>query len=342
MGLLSARHFAVLVGGGVDAGGNVGMRFGKIFQMCPNCNILSAMSDVTNAIQLHVGKLRVIGKSRANFTQTSHLDSIREYMMRLPLRGEPISVPFTGRRLLERALVVVRFTPVLKIAEESGNGISEFQESIRQHYPLAELEREAVMRIEVKPDGSIGAKQEEQPVWRLSDIEKAWRLSLTPRSIALETSGETYKNWPDFAKRISSLVDAVGVHFAPSHRQYIGVRYINAAPVDNGADPRRDCAKELVSITGDPGLELADLLWRFSADEGHLQLRSGVMPPNSSYDPNVFVPRQNSTWYLDIDVSNTDSNEFDASQINASILSQVRRLHAIYLWAMQDKGKAAK
>lgn len=262
--------------------------------------------------------------------------------MRLPLRGEPVSIPFTGRRLLERALVVVRFTPVLKIAEESGNGIAEFQESIRQQYPLAELEREAVMRIEMQPDGAIGASQEAQPVWRLSDIDEAWRVSLTPRSIALETTGETYKDWPDFAKRISALVDAVGKHFAPSHRQYAGVRYINAAPVDNGADPRHQCAKELVSITGDPDLELADLLWRFSVDEGHMLLRSGVMPSGGSYDPSVFTPRENPTWYLDIDVTNADSDEFDAVKINSSILAQVKRLHAVYLWAMQEKGDIAK
>ncbi|MVZ96328.1 TIGR04255 family protein [Sphingorhabdus sp. IMCC26285] len=258
-------------------------------------------------------------------------------MMKLPLRGEPISVPFTGRRLLERAMVVVRFTPVLKIAEESGNGIAEFQESIRSEYPLAELEREAVMRIEMKPDGSVGAQQEAQPVWRLSDIKQAWRVSLTPRSIALETTGDTYKDWPDFAQRISSLVDAVGTHFAPSHRQYVGVRYINAAVVNDGADPRLECAKELVSITGNPDLELADLLWRFSVDEGHMLLRSGVMPSGASYDPSVFMPRDNPTWYLDIDITNSDSDEFDAVKINASILAQVKRLHAIYLWAMQVK-----
>lgn len=257
--------------------------------------------------------------------------------MKLPLRGEPVSVPFTGRRLLERALVVVRFTPVLKIGEESGTGIASFQESIRQLYPLVELEKEALMRFELRPDGSIGSAQEEQPVWRISDIDKAWRVSLTPRSIALETDGTNYKDWPDFAKRISALVEATATHFEPTHRQYIGVRYINAAPVDGSDDPRLDCAQELVSITGNEDLEMADLLWRFAVDEGHLILRSGVMPQGGSYDPNVFMPRENPNWYLDIDVGNTDTSQFDADQINSSILAQVRRLHSVYIWAMQQK-----
>ena len=257
--------------------------------------------------------------------------------MTIPLRGEHIPKPFTGRRLLERALVVVRFTPVLKIAEESGMGIAAFQEAVRSLYPLAELEREAVLRLEVKPDGSFGSAPETQPVWRLFDIERAWRVSLTPRSIALETSGETYSDWPDFSKRIGFLVAAVAEHFSPSHRQYIGVRYINAAPVGGVDDPRAVCAPELVSITGSGDLELADLLWRFAVDEGHMVLRSGVMPSGSSYDPSSFEPREDPSWYLDIDVANAETYEFNADKINSSILAQVRRLHAVYLWAMQEK-----
>jgi uncharacterized protein (TIGR04255 family) len=256
-------------------------------------------------------------------------------MKNLPLRGEPVSETFTGRRLLERALVVVRFTPVLTISEESGSGIANFHEAIRQQYPLAELEHEAAMRVELRPDGTVDSTLEKHPVWRLSDIDKAWRVSLTSRSIALETGGGTYTDWPDFAQRMSALVSAVAEHFAPSHVQNVGVRYINAASVDNGTDPRLECAPELVSITGNSDLELADLLWRFAVDEGHMLLRSGVIPPLNSYDPNVFPPREHSNWYLDIDVSNADTREFDADQINTSILAQVRRVHAVYLWAMQ-------
>lgn len=256
-------------------------------------------------------------------------------MMILPLRGEHVSVPFTGRRLLERALVVVRFTPVLKISEESGSGIADFHDAIRQQYPLVELEHEVAMRVELRPDGSVNSTQENQPVWRLSDIDKAWRVSLTSRSIALETGGDTYNDWADFSKRIGLLVSKVSEYFAPSHLQYIGVRYINTARVDNGADPRLECAPELVSITGNPDLELADLIWRFSVEEGHMLLRSGVIPPLNSYDPNVFLPREHSNWYLDIDVSNSNTRTFDATQINSSVLAQVQRVHAVYSWAMQ-------
>lgn len=262
--------------------------------------------------------------------------------MTLPLRGEPVSVPFAGRRLLERALVVVRFAPVFRISDESGSGIADFQEAIRGEYPLAELQYEALMRVEVQEDGSINSGQERQPVWRLHDIDKRWQVSLTTKSIALEVDGATYKDWADFAQRISLLVAAVGRHFAPSHRQYIGARYINAAPTSGVHDPRNDCANELVSITGNADLEVADLMWRFKVDEGHMLLRSGVMPPMATYDPSVFVPREVSTWFLDIDVANTETSEFDIARINDGIVAQVKRLHAVYSWAMDRKAPAAQ
>lgn len=256
-------------------------------------------------------------------------------MMKLPLRGDPSCKPFTGLRLLERALVVIRFTPVLRIGQESGIGIADFQEAVRSPYPLAELEKEAMIRVDVQADGTIGSTQETQPVWRLSSIDSAWRVSLTPRSIALEVSGAHYKDWPDFSHRIGTLVEQIAKHFAPTHRQYIGVRYINSAPIGNGQDPRLLCAEELVSITGNSDLQAADLLWQFSVDEGQMLLRSGVMPAGGSYDPNVFLPKEIPHWYLDIDVGNAITDAFNAAEINTMILNQVKRVHAVYLWAMR-------
>jgi uncharacterized protein (TIGR04255 family) len=259
--------------------------------------------------------------------------------MTIPLRGEPDNIVFQGRRLLERALVVVRFTPVLKISEESGRGIADFQEEVRASYPLVDLEHEAIMRVEIRDEGTLETSQERHPVWRLMDIDKLWRVSLSPRSVALEVNGTGYTNWSDFAKRMSALVTAVGTHFEPSHCQYAGVRYVNAAPIKDDDDPRHECVSELVSITGNGDLELADLLWRFAADEGHVMLRSGVMSAGLTYDPQVFEPRDSRSWYLDIDVASSETFEFDVARIHDNIYAQVRRLHAIYIWSVRGEGQ---
>lgn len=294
-----------------------------------------SVGKVRRQISLQISIFAPTATINQNFTQTSHDSVGRVLHMKIPLRGEPTDTPFAGRCLLERALVVARFTPVLRIGEESGSGIAGFQEAVRADYPLAELEREAMIRLDLKADGSFGSTQESQPVWRLLSIDRAWRVSLTSRSIALEVNGESYKNWADFSSRMGNLIQEVANHFGPSHRQEIGVRYVNAATVGGDSDPRLGCAEELVSITGNPDLQVADLLWQFSVDEGILLLRSGVMPAGSSYDPNVFAAKSHPNWYLDIDVVSNEMIPFEPKIINSAILAQVRRVHSIYSWAMQ-------
>src|ERR1043166_866799 len=165
--------------------------------------------------------------------------------MDIPLRGTPEARPIRGRRLLHRARVVAHFSPVMRIADESGAGIADFQEAVRDVYPNIELEYEQVIQFEVGPEG-ITPKHQRLPVWRLTDVENAWRVSLTRQSIALEVPGPSYTNWQNFADRIHDLVEKVGVHFTPAQVHRIGVRYINAAATANGSDPREECAPALV------------------------------------------------------------------------------------------------
>jgi uncharacterized protein (TIGR04255 family) len=254
----------------------------------------------------------------------------------LPLHGAISDEPYLGPRLLKRALVVVQFSPVLKIAEKSGAGIGEFQDAVRRAYPQVELEVEKLMQLEVRPDG-IHPSEQEQPVWRMSDIDKAWLLSLTSQTIALETSGSTYSNWADFSDRIQFLIRRVGDFFAPAQKVRSGVRFLNLAAVDGGDDPRAICEQSLVSISGNPDLIQSDLLWRFGVDEGTLILRSGVVEANNTHDPGIMPPSSERSWYLDIDVFNNDAAAFDADAICQALLGQVRRVHAIYRWAIPDE-----
>lgn len=263
--------------------------------------------------------------------------------MTLPLRGATDGAPYTGRKLLKRGLVLVQFSPVLRIAADTtGAGIAPFQEEVRQEYPNLEMELEQLLQVELKPDVGFQPVFKQLPVWRLSDLSRIWRVSLTQESVSLEVAGEGYTDSEDFAQRMQRIVSAVQRHFDPAESRRIGVRFLNAAPTDGSEDPRHQCAKELVSITGEKGLLVSDLLWRFEADEGELILRSGVSAPNTTHDPAVLPAESVRRWYLDIDVVNHASTPFkDVLVINESILAQVRRVHAIYKWAMPNSVKAS-
>lgn len=258
--------------------------------------------------------------------------------MEIPLRGTIKPRPVPGPRLLERALTVVRFTPVMTIQEDSMGDVARFQDIVRKDYPLFERELEQMLRVQVQDGGNVQAVQEGQTAWRMLSIDRNWRVSLTSRSIAIETEAAGYTNWADFAARIATLVGHVHQIFKPSHLQSIGVRYLNTHAVNGKDDPRRDCTPELVSITGNSDLFVADLMWQFDVDEGRLILRSGLMPPNASYDA-LFNPRAQPTWYLDIDVVRTENAKFNDKLIHDSILAQCMRLHAIYCWALPGKAK---
>lgn len=257
--------------------------------------------------------------------------------MQIPLKGDPSYDGFKGARLLDRALAVVRFSPVLTIADENGVGIASFQDAVRSLYPFAQLEHEQAIRFEVRQDGTIESYPERQAVWRLQDKQRQWRVSLTPISIALEVNAAGYNGWSEFSGRMAFLLDNVENHFRPAVLQNIGVRIVNLSSIENGQDPRPMCAKELVSITGNSALNHADLNWQFTVDEGVLILRSGLLAPGSTYDPNVIEPRTDRNWYLDIDVINTDIQDFDASRIKQAIDTQSKRVRAVYAWAMSGE-----
>lgn len=256
--------------------------------------------------------------------------------MSLPIRGPIPDAPYSGPKLLRRALVVIHFSPVLKIGDPSGLGIADFQDETRAEYPEIVSETEKMFQVEMRPDG-LHQSELEMQLWRMYDLNRHWRTTLTRQSLALEVEGINYTNWKDYADRVHLLVEAVGKHFEPALIQRIGVRYVNAGEINGTTDPRTMCAPELVSISGEPELIQSDLLWRFPVDEGLMILRSGITEAGATYDPSVFEPTDKKMWYLDIDVLNTEQQTFDVANICAAILAQVRRAHAIYGWAVPLK-----
>ena len=91
----------------------------------------------------------------------------------VPLRNSPLSF----------VVAQVRFPMVTSIS--SGEFIGPFQERIRSIY--TELRREQDANVVV---GSAGIKVEQsRHVWRFTDEESGWQVSLEPEFLALATKG---------------------------------------------------------------------------------------------------------------------------------------------------------
>lgn len=256
-------------------------------------------------------------------------------MTDIPLRDDPARPPYKGRRLIERVVAMVAFTPIAQLGMKDSQFAVAFQEMIRRDYPLFEAVADTFVNVKLEA-GSVTSTPEERRKWLFRDINMQWTVALTQEALILEGTREGYTSWQSFVARLSALVTAFQSIAGPSHVLRLGVRYLNTALAEGEDDPRLVCAKQLTSITGNADVKLADLFWVMDASEGELLLRTGVMPPNSSYDPSMFTPRDQKTWYLDIDVINSHMIEFEPSAIEAQLRNQARRAHAIYYWALPD------
>lgn len=260
-------------------------------------------------------------------------------MHEIPLRDDPARPPYKGRALIECVVAMVAFTPIAQLGVKDSELAAAFQEAIRHDYPLFEAGADTFINVKFEA-GSVSSAPEERRKWLFRDIGLQWTVALTQDALILEGNKEGYSSWTDFVARLSALIIALQSTARPSHVLRLGVRYLNTAPAEGDDDPRLVCAKQLTSVTGNADVKLADLFWAMDANEGELLLRSGVMPPNSSYDPAMFKQRDQKTWYLDIDVINSHMMEFEPHAIEAQLRRQAARAHAIYYWAMPD-GKSA-
>lgn len=256
-------------------------------------------------------------------------------MTEIPLRDDPARPPYEGPRLIERVIAMIAFTPIAQLGVKDSEFAAAFQEMIRHDYP--HLETVADTFINVKFEGGIvSSLPEERRKWLYRDIAMQWTVSLTQDALFLEGTKDGYSSWPNFVERLSRLVGALQSTAKPSHVLRLGVRYLNTAKAEDENDPRLICAQQLKSLTGNADVKLADLFWVMDTNEGELLLRSGVMPPNSSYDHAMFMQRDHKTWYLDIDVVNNDMIDFEPQKIEDQLRRQACRAHAIYCWAMPD------
>lgn len=259
-------------------------------------------------------------------------------MSQIPLNDDSTRPPFHGPKLLERALAVVRFAPVVKLTVDT-SVIAELQDRFRTDFPLFERKSEGGVQIELQANGEVSQSAFEEQSLVFTTADRQAKAVVSSNFLALDVTQHGYSSWPWFIDTMRTLLRHLVDLAEPALVQRLGVRYLNTGPAEGEADPRNFCTRDLISVSGVEGLRAADLLWQFNVSEGHLVLRNGVMPPNSSYDPSFFAGRDASAWYLDIDVFSADQEPFDVDKMSESLFAQAKRLHAIYYWAMTREEK---
>lgn len=241
----------------------------------------------------------------------------------------PEEVPLKNAPL-ERVLVQVRF-PLIASLNNVGF-IGPFQEAIRDAYPVLRPEQARGIAI-----GPQGASATSSPVtWRFNEVEGAWRVSLAPTFVALETS--SYTSRTDFLDRLRVVLDALIEHVGPQRFDRLGVRYIDRVTGESLEDIGQLVRPEVLGVVSTPMAEhavhsLCETLFTVEAEEAKLFARWGTIPAQTLVDP-ALEPLGERSWILDLDMFSEGERDLDRDELLESTRAYAERTYSFFRWAV--------
>ena len=198
------------------------------------------------------------------------------------------------------------------------------------------------MRQEVIPNlnvGPGGVQLTQNSVWRFVDPTSAWRVSLTPTFLSLETG--RYSSGHDFADRFRGLLEDLGTTVSPSHVTRIGIRYVDQVELGDGLTIEELLEPHMSEISG--ALKgVRHMLSELEAEtaEGGLIARWGHLPANGSHDPEMMPPKNVPTWFLDVDSFTSYESElleYKVDEISGITTSLAHRAYDFFRWCVNDR-----
>lgn len=244
----------------------------------------------------------------------------------------PAEVPLKNAPLV-RVIAQLRFPTIAAIEQRSF--LAAFQEAIRAEYPV--LRPEMTKGVLLGPQGV--AAMPEQTTWRFADVDGAWRVSLAPDFMALETTA--YRSRRDFLERLKEAVEALDEHIQPKVIDRLGVRYIDRITGESAKEIARLVRPEIGGLATTalaPHVQhaISEVLLSVG-EQSAMVARWGRLPPNATVDPAAMEPVAAPSWILDIDMFSRESTRFDPEQIMEKAAAFAERSYAFFRWAVTDE-----
>ena len=172
-----------------------------------------------------------------------------------------------------------------------------------------------------------------------SDPAGAWQVTLSETSVALESF--RYESRDDFCDRAQEVFTAVAELSRPPVVDRIGLRYIDRLTGEDLGRLNAYIAPELCVLYGALGEELglehsvSDSVIRIGDNE-RMQVRSGLLPPNGSFDP-ALPPLGEPSWLLDLDVFTVQGGiEFQPTDMGDRLRRYADHAYAFFRFATTD------
>lgn len=246
---------------------------------------------------------------------------------------------------LAAVVAQVRFPPILAIGQPDALGaMARFQECLRSTYPhLAEHHTHHIDMTETSH-----ADVRRSLVWRLSDNgdqSPIWRVSLAQDFVALET--REYNSRTDFLARLKTVIDAVATCFHPVNATRLGLRYVDrlsGTAETKISDMVRPEVLGIIAGTKNTLRHLQSSLVHtmmhahfLAPDDDMVLARWGILPPNTTHDPNLIDPIGIKSWILDMDMSTTREHPFVASTLVNTATSFAKCLYWLFREMVTDE-----
>lgn len=255
----------------------------------------------------------------------------------MPLTGPPPpEVPLIDPPLV-RVIAQVRFPLVASL--EKREFIASFQEAIRESYPVLRPEEERSVVL-----GSQGVLEtRSNSLWRFHEARGAWRVTLGPDFLALETT--KYTSREDFIERLRLVLEALEEHVDPQVLDRLGVRYIDRVSGENLIALPQLVRPEVAGILGSPLSALAqhaisENVFILPGSMGQVTARWGLLAPRSTIDPAALDAIEEPSWILDTDAFQSfeaGSRQLDVDSVVEQARGFAERIYSIFRWAVTNE-----
>ena len=255
-----------------------------------------------------------------------------------PLTGPtPPEVPLTDPPLV-RVIAQVRFPLIASL--EKRHFIASFQEAIRESYPVLRPEEER--SVVLGPPGAVDTTRS-NTIWRFNEARGAWRVTLAPDFLALETTEYTSRG--DFMERLRVVLEALREHVDPQVLDRIGVRYIDRVSGENLSALPDLVRPEVAGILGSPLAAhaqhaVSQSVFMLPGNEGQMTARWGLLAAQSTIDPGALHAIDQPSWILDTDAFQSfqeGSRRFDVDSVVEQAQGFAERIYSIFRWAVTDE-----
>jgi uncharacterized protein (TIGR04255 family) len=250
-----------------------------------------------------------------------------------PFDDAPVEDIVLPEAPLVRTIAQVRFPAVAAIAQQ--DYIIPFQEALRERYPVLRPERE--VGVTLTPDGVSSTSA--GVVWRFQDVAGAWRVSLAPTFVAVETGA--YRHRRDYLERYAEVLNVLSGVIQPAVFDRVGLRYVNRFVPSGSLSQLVELIRpELLGILSvelpehvNLAFGLTDTLFAF--DNAQLHARWGYLPAGATVDPGIEASDQPS-FLLDLDMFQTGEAPFSVDTITDATENFGIQAYRFFRWAVTE------